>query len=120
MNKVSKSIWLFGWYTLLMGSVLLFFPEIILPLFKLPYEGGAWIHLLGFVLVCSAYYYLRSAKNGDLNFARATVHTRLAAPLVVIFLYLTGKADWHFLSFGIIDGLGGLWTLIELNKKFKK
>lgn len=120
MNKVSKSIWIFGWYSLLMGSVLLFIPGTILPLFELPYEGAAWIHLLGFVLICSSYYYLRAAKNGNLDFARATVHTRLAAPIAVIGLYITEQVDWHFLSFGIIDGLGGLWTLIELKKTLKK
>ena len=89
-------------------------------LLKLPYEGGAWIHLLGFVLTCSSYYYLRAAKKGNLDFALATVHTRLAAPIVVIGLYISDQADWHFLSFGLIDGFGGLWTLFELKKALKK
>jgi hypothetical protein len=31
-------------------------------------------------------------------------------------LIVTGKADWHFLSFGIVDGLGGIWTWIELKR----
>lgn len=120
MDKASRSIWIFGWYSLLMGSVLLFIPGTILPLLKLPYEGGAWIHLLGFVLTCSSYYYLRAAKKGNLDFALATVHTRLAAPIVVIGLYISDQADWHFLSFGLIDGFGGLWTLFELKKALKK
>jgi hypothetical protein len=44
------------------------------------------------------------------------MHTRFFAPVVVIYLIATDKADWHFLSFGVIDGLGGLWTWLELKR----
>jgi hypothetical protein len=92
----------------------------ILPLVDLPVTGEPWLNLLGFVLMCSSYYYIRSAFAGNGQFALYTVHTRFAAPLFVFYLIISGKADWHFLSFGIIDGLGGLWTLYELkrNKQF--
>jgi hypothetical protein len=122
LNKVYSSIKIFGLYSLVMGLVLLFIPGLILPLVGLPVSSEPWLHLLGFVLICSSYYYLRSASDKNPEFARYTVHTRLTAPLVVIFLVGTGKADWHFISFGVIDGLGGLWTLFELNKikKIKK
>jgi hypothetical protein len=116
MNRTCKSIFIFGWYSLLMGLVLLFFPRIVLPLFDLPLNGEPWLNLLGFVLICSSYYYLRSASSGNTQFALYTTHTRLAAPLVVAYLIATGKADWNFLSFGIVDGLGGLWTRYELKK----
>ncbi len=121
MNRVNKTIFIFGLYSLLIGVVLLFIPHLILPLFNLPLSGEPWLNLLGFVLMCSSYYYLRSAFSGDIQFAKYTIHTRLTAPLVVAFLIATGKADWHFLSFGIIDGLGGIWTWYEVkNKKQQK
>lgn len=116
MNRVSKSILIFGIYSLIMGIVLLFIPEYILPAFNLPVSGEPWLYLLGFVLLCSSYYYIRSALSGNTQFAVYTTHTRFAAPLAVAYLILSGKADWHFLSFGMIDGLGGLWTFYELNK----
>jgi hypothetical protein len=100
-----------------MGIVLLFLPNRILPLFKLPMGGEPWINLLGFVLVCSSYYYIRSAFSENRHFANYTVHTRFLAPLVVAYLIGTGKADWHFLSFGLIDGLGGWWTWFELKRE---
>lgn len=103
-----------------MGIVLLFFSEYLLPIFKIGISNESWIYLLGFVLICSSYYYLRSAISNNKEFAIYTTHTRFAAPLIVIYLILSNKADWHFLSFGIIDGLGGLWTLIELKKTLKK
>lgn len=116
MNRVSKSILIFGIYSLLMGIVLLFIPHYILPVFNLPVSGEPWLNLLGFVLMCSSYYYIRSAFSGNPQFAVYTTHTRFAAPIIVAYLMLSGKADWHFLSFGIIDGLGGLWTLYELKR----
>lgn len=116
MNRISKSIFIFGLYSLLMGIVLLFLPNLFLPLFNLPLLGEPWLNLLGFVLMCSSYYYIRSAISGNMEFALYTIHTRFAAPLVVAYLISTGKADWHFLSFGIVDGLGGLWTWRELKR----
>lgn len=116
MNRVSKSTLIFGIYSFIMGIVLLFFPYYILPLFNLPVTGGPWLNLLGFVLMCSSYYYIRFSFSGNIQFAVYTTHTRLAAPLVVAYLILSDKADWHFLSFGLIDGLGGLWTLCELKR----
>jgi hypothetical protein len=117
MNKVNRSIFFFGLYSSLMGIILLFFPKIVLPLFDLPVMGEPWLNLLGFVLICSSYYYIRSACSGNIQFALYTTHTRFAAPLVVLYLIASGKADWHFVSFGIVDGLGGLWTWYELKKQ---
>lgn len=116
MNKANRSVLIFGGYSLLMGLVLLFASKIILPIVGLPVSEEPWLPLLGFVLTCSSYYYIRSALNGNIEFAKYTIHTRFVAPIIVVFLVETGKADWHFLSFGIIDGLGGLWTWIELRK----
>jgi hypothetical protein len=117
MNRTSKSIIVFGLYSMVMGIVLLFLPNIVLPLVGLPTTGEPWLNLLGFVLICSSYYYIRSGLTDNLQFALYTTHTRFAAPLVVFYLIASGKADWHFLSFGIVDGLGGLWTWYELKKQ---
>lgn len=116
MSGVSKSILIFGIYSLMMGIVLLFIPHLILPIFNLPVSGEPWLNLLGFVLVCSSYYYIRSGLSGNMQFALYTTHTRFAAPLIVAYLIATSKADWYFLSFGIVDGEGGLWTWFELKR----
>lgn len=116
MNRVSKSILIFGMYSLIMGIVLLFIPHLILPIFNLPVSGEPWLNLLDFVLVCSSYYYFRSGLSGNIQFALYTTHTRFAAPLIVAYLIATGKADWRFLFFGIVDGVGGLWTWFELKR----
>lgn len=111
------SILIFGIYSALAGTVLLFVPQIVLPWFGIPIDGNsAWLRLIGFVLCSSAYYYIRSAMSGNIDFARYTVHTRLAAPIVVAVLVITKEAEWQLLPFGIVDGIGGIWTMITLRR----
>ena len=114
MNRVGLSVFVFGIYSCIMGFVLLFVPNTVLPWFNLPALGEPWVNLLGFVLICSGYYYLRFSRTGSLDFATASIHTRFVAPFIVVYLISRGIADWHFLSFAIIDFSGGLWTLVEL------
>ncbi len=109
-HRPARSLLIFGSYALLMGLVLLVVPEMVLPWFGLVESGGTWVHVLGFVLCCSAYYYIMAARSGSRAFAWLTVRTRLAAPLVMLGLVLGGKADEKVLLFGVVDGLGGLWT----------
>jgi len=119
MNPIT-TIKIFGVYSLLIGLVLLLIPG-TLPFFALEIgSNDAWLRLLGFVLCCSSYYYLRSAYAENIDFARYTIHTRFMAPIVVVVLIVSGKANWHFLPFGIIDGLGGLWTYLSLKKQRKQ
>jgi hypothetical protein len=121
MNQVTKSIRIFGIYTVIMGLILLLIPNIVLPVFGLKTgDPEVWLRMLGFVLCCSGYYYIRSAGAGNVDFARYTVHTRFAAPVVVTVLIFTGIADWHLFSFGLVDGAGGLWTYMALKKIDKK
>lgn len=117
MRATFNSIRIFGFYSLVMGLVLLMIPQVILPLFNLSIKGEEWIRLLGFVLVCSAYYYIRSSYKGNIDFAVYTIHTRIAAPFVVLLLYLAGSVEKSFLPFGLVDGLGGVWTLYTYQKE---
>ena len=120
MKATLNSIRLFGIYSLIVGLVLLIMPHVILPLFNLSCEGQEWIRLLGFVLMCSSYYYIRASYKGNIDFAICTIHTRIAAPFVVLILFLTGVVKQSFLLFGLVDGLGGLWTLITFKKEKEK
>ena len=120
MKATINSIRIFGIYSLVMGLVLLVIPHLILPLFNLSVEGEQWIRMLGFVLICSSYYYIRSANKGNIDFAIYTIHTRIAAPFVVLILFLTGVVKPSFLLFGLVDGLGGLWTLINYQRQKRK
>lgn len=113
-DATRTSLLVFGGYALIMGLVLLLVPEQVLPFFEFSESSGTWVHVLGFVLCCSAYYYLWAGRSGNSAFARLTVHTRFCAPLVMLVLVALGKADYMILLFGIVDALGGAWTAAAL------
>ena len=115
-KATARSLYVFAGHVVAIVTVLLAAPRIILPLFGLPTDGEVWLRLLGFVLLCSSVYYIRAAKLRFVPFAKWTVYTRVAAPVVVAILILTGIAQWHMVSFGIVDGLGGLWTWLTLKQ----
>jgi hypothetical protein len=110
------SLYVFSAYVSIMSLVLLLVPTYVLPLFGLPVDGEVWIRLLGFVLLCSSVYYIGAAYTKFIPFARWTVYTRAAAPLVVLIFILSDLAPAEMVSFGIVDGLGALWTYLALRK----
>ncbi|MBC8125086.1 MAG: hypothetical protein H7X70_05080 [Candidatus Kapabacteria bacterium] len=103
-----------------MGTILLLFPNQVLPYFGLPVAGEVWIRLLGFVLTCSSVYYIGAGLLQWLPFANWTIYTRVAAPLVVAALIFTQNAPWHLASFGIVDGLGAMWTWLAIRNDVRK
>nr|WP_293842930.1 hypothetical protein [uncultured Arsenicibacter sp.] len=110
-SPVLRSVQLFGYYTLLMGGTLLFSPTGLLPfLFGAEAAVNDWARLLGFVLLCSGYYYIQAARTNDYRFCAWTVHTRLASILVVAGLVFVDEAPLRFLPMGLIDALAGLLT----------
>ena len=113
-DGTSLSLLIFGAYAVLMGLVLLLFPERVLPFFGFAENSGTWVHVLGFVLCASAYYYLWAGRTGNKAFARLTVHTRFASPFVMLALLALGKVDHMVLLFGIVDAMGGAWTWMTL------
>lgn len=99
-----------------MGFVLLVLPKIVLPFFGIHDVINPWTYMLGFVLLCSSFYYCASGFTRNRHFAMLTVFTRFSAPIVCSVLYLTGNAPINFVILSVVDATGGLWTLITLRK----
>ena len=110
------SLVVFSVYAGLMGAVLLFGPRLVLPLFKVREEVNAYTYMLGFVLLCSAFYYSMSGLARNRHFARLTTYTRFASPIVTAVLFVAAQVPVNFLPLSIVDGLGGLWTFMALRR----
>ena len=106
----------FSSYSGLMGAVLLFAPRIILPLFSVAEDVNAYTYMLGFVLLASSFYYFSSGLAKNRHFAKLTVYTRFASPVVTVALFLGGNVPLNFVALSILDCLGGLWTLLTLRR----
>lgn len=110
----------FSVYSGMMGFVLLVLPKVVLPLVGVHEEVSSWTYMLGFVLLCSSFYYCASGFAGSRHFAMLTVYTRFLAPIVCTILYLTGNAPINFVILSAVDASGGLWTLLTLKNTSTK
>lgn len=108
------SLIVFSIYSGIMGAVLLIIPKVILPIVKVDEEVNTWTYMMGFVLICSSFYYFMSGLNKNLAFARLTVYTRFSAPVIVAILYVAGNAPITFLFLSFVDASGGFWSLFCL------
>lgn len=118
MSKSGRSLFIFSFYVMLSGLILLIVPKFILGFCGLPENSDTVARILGMVVFFLGTYYFRAGRHIELReFYRWTVMTRMSAIVIlgalVVFAHLT---PW-VLVFGGIDFLGGLWTLIELNKE---
>lgn len=107
----------FSIYSSIMGAVLLFAPKQILPLVGIEETINSHTYMLGFVLLAASFYYLASGLGRSRHFAKLTVYTRFAVPIVTTILYIGGNVPLNFVILGIVDFLGGVWTFATLNAK---
>ena len=110
------SLIVFSIYSGFMGAALLLAPRIILPRFEVHEEVNAFTYMLGFVLICSSFYYFASGIGRDRFFAKLTVYTRFASLLVTTILYTAGNVPVNYVLLSILDASGGIWTLFALRK----
>lgn len=114
MSPSAYSVFVFGIYIAFVGAGFLLIPNSILPLLKLPKTTEPWIRVVGILIAVLAFYYIFAAQNELTSFFLATVIGRFAIFISFIVLVATKKAPTALIMFGIIDGLGGLWTFLTL------
>jgi len=110
------SLIVFSIYSGIMGAVLLLAPRMILPAFQVHEEVNSFTYMLGFVLLCSSFYYFASGISRNRLFAKLTVFTRIASPVVTIILYTIGNVPVNYVILSILDASGGIWTYFALRK----
>ena len=114
MNPTELSIMVFGIYLVVIAAGYLFIPNAVLPIFKLPKTNEPWIRVMAVVIGVLAYYYIVAALNDLTPFFWATVYGRFGVLVCFLGLVIAKKAKPSLILFGVIDALGGLWTLLTL------
>ena len=114
MSAAAISILVFGIYLIVIGTGFLIIPNTVLPIFKLPKTTEPWIRVLGSVVLILGFYYIISAQNEFIPFFWATVVGRVGILIIFVSLVLTKKAPTILILFGVIDTIGGIWTLLAL------
>ena len=114
MSKSAFSIQAFGIYTIALGLGLVFVPNLLLPLFRMPATAEVWIRVLGVVVMNIGILYVVAARSHAVAIFRATVYGR---PLVLVWFaafVLLRMAPPMLILFGVVEAAGALWTWLAL------
>ena len=117
MSPAARSVNLFGWYLLVVGTALLVSPNTLLGLFALGATTEVWIRVVGMLVVILGVYYRAAAAAELTPFFLATVLGRASVPVFFIAFILADLGEWPLLLFGAIDAAGALWTWRALQQQ---
>ncbi len=116
MSLGARSLAAWAGYVLILGVVLLLFPNVLLSLFQIEETSEVWIRIVGVLLIALAPYYWIAARDEFQPMIEASVWVRWAAALALVVLaFATGP--WQLVLFASFDFLGGLWTFMATRKE---
>lgn len=114
MTKAARSVYVFGMYLLVLGSILTGAPNTLLVLVGLPTTNEPWVHVLGIVVMAIGILDVTSARAEQTKFFRATVAERLFVFAGFVVLALFKMAPPIIIAFGLVDVAGAVWTFLAL------
>lgn len=121
MTRAGSSIFFFGFWVVLCGISLMFFPNMCLDIAGMRLDDVTIPRLFGMVLIFLAIYYFLAGTHPEFwPFYRVTVFTRFSAFIIVVIFTILGIVKPIVIGFVTIDALGALWTAITLGIDRKK
>ena len=117
MSQSAKSVFYFGIYIALLGLLLIFLPNTLLELVKVPPTDEVWIQLAGMLLLFMGFFYVQSGRHNLIPFFKWTLITRAVAFFFVLGFWLGGLVSWVILIFWLGDLAGLMWTWIALKNE---
>ena len=124
MSKASKSMLGCGIYLVIIGILVLIFPEFVLMGIGVFSPPDIMSRMSGMIFLIFSYIYIRTGlkDEGMEFFYLITAQERCTIPIFLTIFYLLGYGNWVLVLFGFIDLGFGLWTLFALrfDKKNRK
>jgi hypothetical protein len=114
MSKSAFSAKVFAVYLFFVGVVLVFAPNLLLALFKIPQTSEVWIRVVGVLAFMIGIFAWVAARHEDRSFLGASVYTRFLVFVAFTTFVVIGLVSPMFALFGVIELLGGTWTHIDL------
>ena len=114
MSRAAKSLFVFGVYLCGLGLFLLLVPNLLLRVFGAPETNEVWIRVIGMLVLCLSFFYVRAARAELTSFIRWTVWGRAAVIVYFTAFVLLLSAPKALLLFGLIDLLSAVWTWLAL------
>lgn len=114
MKNADLSMKIFGIYLAVLGLILAFTPNLVLPIFGFEEVTDIWIRLLGLIFcIISSIYYI-AIRDKWLSFYKLSILGRTIVSAFILFWVIFEMAPWPLLIFGAVDLLAALWTAYSL------
>ena len=116
MSYPARTIFWFGCYLLVLGTVLVLSPNALLTLFRVAPTVEVWIRVTGMLVLILGAYDILAGLSELHQFIRWSVPLRASVILFFGVFVLLGYAPAMLLLFGLIDLACAAWTWIALRQ----
>jgi hypothetical protein len=116
MSPIARSVYYFGFYLLLAGLALFFFPNQIIGMVGIAPTSEVWIHLVGALIFILGVFFTYTAKKDARPFFFISMFGRGIFTVAILSLVIFKSAPLGLLLFAFIDGIGLLWTLVAYKR----
>lgn len=114
MTASGKSLFYFGIYAVGTGLLFLTMPDKLTSLTQLPSIPAGWASIIGLLALIIGAYDIFCGYSNIKSFIRLSVYIRLGFAAGTILLFVFQQMPAAITLFGIVDALGGLWTMLAL------
>jgi hypothetical protein len=110
MSRAATSIFVYSFYLIGQGVLLLFAPNVAMGLFGLPAVQEVWVRVLGYSLLALSGYFLVAARRKVTDLFFISVIFRLGLPIIFGAFVALGYAGPALLLLTPPDVLFSIWT----------
>lgn len=111
MSPGARSLAVWTGYVVILGAVLLLFPNWLLSIFQIEETGEVWVRIVGMLLIALGPYYWTAVRGEFVPMIEASIWVRWGIVVTLVSLALT-VGPWQLVLFATVDFLGGLWTFL--------
>lgn len=116
MMTPAVTLRVFAYYLFALSAALILAPNTLLGFFGIPATTDVWIRVVGMLVGCLAFYYVRASHARLDAFYAWTVPARISVLLFFGVFVGLGLAPRALLLFGAVDALAALWTWLALRR----
>ena len=110
MTQAGRSLFIFGFYPLIMGVLFITVPGLLVSLLGLPPLVYGWAAVLGLMALSIGTYHIANGARYVLPYIETTIYARAAFALGLVLLIVTGQLPPIVLGLAAIDAIGAFWT----------
>jgi hypothetical protein len=119
MSGSARSLFIFGIYSIWLGSTLMVVPNLLLGVFGIAPTTEPWIRVAGMLLFALGIYYVLVGRKGMTDFIRWSIYTRSSVILFFTVFVLLRLAPPVLILLGAVDLSAAIWTAFELRSEGK-